>query len=182
MGMVDAGADSRAYEVAIVGMAGRFPRAGDLAEFWRHLRQGEECIAFHSPEELRAAGVPPELLRDPRYVRARGTLAESDRFDAAFFGFTAREAEITSPQHRLFLECSWHALEDAGCDPARYPGAIGVFAGASSCTYLFDLYAHPDLVQNVAPFRLQIANEKEFLPAWVSYKLHLRAPNLDAQT
>ncbi|MEA2691559.1 MAG: hypothetical protein QOJ16_946, partial [Acidobacteriota bacterium] len=180
--MADAIEDRRAYEIAIVGAAGRFPRASDPSELWRNLRQGEECISFYSPEELLAAGVPPDLLRDPRYVRARGALKESDRFDAAFFGFTAREAELTSPQHRLFLEASWQALEDAGYDPARYPGAIGVFASASSCTYLFDLYAHPDLVRSVGPFRLQIANEKEFLPTWVSYKLDLKGPSVNVQT
>jgi iturin family lipopeptide synthetase A len=183
--------DRRAYEIAIVGAAGRFPRAGDLAELWDRLRQGEELISVFSPAELLAAGVPEELLRHPRYVRARGALAGSDLFDAAFFGFTPREAEITSPQHRLFLETCWHALEDAGCDPARLPGAtgdtgntgaIGVFASGSSCNYFFDLYAQPGLVASVGSLRVQIANEKEFLPTWASYKLDLKGPSINVQT
>lgn len=175
-------ADRRAYEVAIVGAAGRFARCADLAELWSNLCQGTECIARFSRDDLLAAGVPARLLDDPRYVRARGTLADGDAFDPAFFGFTVREAEITNPQHRLFLECSWHALEDAGYDPARCKGAIGVFAGASSSAYLFDLLRDAELVRNAGSFRLQIANEKEFLPAWVSYKLDLRGPSINVQT
>jgi acyl transferase domain-containing protein len=180
--------DRQAYEVAIVGAAGRFPRAEDLAALWRRLDRGEELISVFSPAELLAAGVPEEMLQNPRYVRARGALAGCDRFDAGFFGFTAREAEITSPQHRLLLETCWHALEDAGIDPARPAGeggaggAVGVFASGSSCTYLFDLYAHAELVRSVGPLRLQIANEKEFLPTWVSYKLDLKGPSVNVQT
>src|SRR5206468_7996465 len=118
----DAGA---APDIAIVGLAARFPGAADAARFWENLRDGVEGIAALADEELLAAGVDPAHLADPRYVRAKGVLAGADRFDAGFFGFTPREAEVMDPQHRVFLECAWEALEDAGCDPSRFAGRIG---------------------------------------------------------
>ena len=115
--------------IAIVGMAGRFPDANNVNEFWRNLANGKKSIRFFSNAELLAAGADPQRLSDPNYVKA-GTLLEGiDLFDAPFFGFTPREAEITNPQTRLFLECAWEALEEAGYDPARYKGLIGTFAG-----------------------------------------------------
>src|SRR5690349_21750297 len=94
-------------ELAIIAMAGRFPQAADIEAFWRNLRDGVESITFFSDQELLAAGVPPALLHDPHYVKARGTLDAIEWFDAAFFGLPPREAEILDPQQRLFLECSW---------------------------------------------------------------------------
>src|SRR6185436_15535533 len=139
-------------QIAIVGMAGRFPRAGDLDAFWRNLREGVESVSFWSDEELRAAGVDPAFLADPAYVRAQAILEGFDWFDAPFFGFSPREAEITNPQHRLFLECCWQALEDAGIDPAVFSGSggtVGVFASGSSNTYILDLFARPELIRNL---------------------------------
>src|SRR5690242_4273897 len=113
-------------EIAVIGMAGRFPGARTVDEFWRNLRDGVESIRFYSDEELLAAGVEREMLNDPHYVRAGAILPEIEYFDAAFFGFTPKEAEITDPQHRLFLECAWEALENA----AYVPGSerTGVYA------------------------------------------------------
>src|SRR5215212_1336043 len=93
--------------IAIIGMAGRFPGAGNIAEFWRNLRDGVESISFFSDEELLASGIDPAVLREPNYVRARGVIEDADLFDASFFGFSPREAETLDPQHRLFLECVW---------------------------------------------------------------------------
>ncbi|HVR97270.1 MAG TPA: type I polyketide synthase, partial [Thermoanaerobaculia bacterium] len=169
-------------QIAVVGMAGRFPKAETLEAFWRNLRDGVECISPLSEEELRAAGVHPAFLEDPTYVRAQSMLEGFDRFDAAFFGFSPREAEITNPQHRLFLECAWQALEDAGIDPERAGGMVGVFASASSNTYILDLFSRRDVLRNVGGLRVQIANEKEFLPTWTSYKLDLRGPSVNVQT
>ena len=90
-------------DVAIIGMAGRFPGARDLAEFWRNLRAGVESITFFTDEELLAAGVTPETLEDPSYVKAHGVLDDIEQFDSAFFGFNPREAEMIDPQQRLFL-------------------------------------------------------------------------------
>ena len=116
-------------ELAIVGMAGRFPRAKNVEEFWRNLREGVDAVQFLSDEELRAGGVDSALLSNPGYVKAAMILDGVDLFDASFFGYTPREAEIMDPQHRLFLECARDALEDAACDPETYQGLIGVFAG-----------------------------------------------------
>src|ERR1700704_5537709 len=132
--------------IAIVGMAGRFPGARDVEEYWRNLAAGVESIQFLAPEELEAslAGQPdPE---DPDFVRAGGGLDDIAGFDAAFFDFNPREAEITDPQQRLFLECCWGALESAGYDPDTFPGAVGVFAGTGMNTYfLNNVLGHPEV-------------------------------------
>ena len=104
------------FEIAIIGMAGRFPGARDIDELWQNLRDGVESIAFFSDEELASSGIDPTVLSDPNYVKARGVLEDAEWFDASFFGFTPREAELMDPQHRLFLECAWEALEHAGYD------------------------------------------------------------------
>jgi phthiocerol/phenolphthiocerol synthesis type-I polyketide synthase E len=161
-------------------MAGRFPGAGDLAELWENLRRGVESISRFTPEEMRAAGADPALLADPRWVPAGGVLADADRFDAPFFHFTPREAELLDPQHRLFLECAWGALEDAGCDPGRFPGAIGVFGGASLNTYL--LHNLLPAGESIGNPQVAIAGDKDFLTTRVSYKLNLTGPSLDVQT
>jgi natural product biosynthesis luciferase-like monooxygenase protein/amino acid adenylation domain-containing protein len=168
--------------IAVVGIAGRFPRASDLAAFWQNLWDGKDGISFFSEEELLAAGVDRALLADPAFVRGRAVLENPGFFDATFFGFNPREAEITNPQHRLFLECCWQALEDAGYDPGPYPGAIGVFASASMNSYLLRVYSHPQLLHQVGGYRAQIANDREFLPTWVSYKLDLKGPSVNVQT
>jgi acyl transferase domain-containing protein len=174
--------ESTGSEIAVVGRAGRFPGASDLEAFWRNLAAGVESITFFTPEELRAAGVPEEILRDPVYVPARGVVAGADGFDAPLFAMSPREARITDPQHRLFLECAWEALEDAGCDPARFPGLIGVFAGASFSRYMLAVHADPELGGTVDPFQLTVANDKDFLATRVSYKLGLEGPAFTVQT
>ena len=125
-------ASSESNAIAIVGLAGRFPGASDIDTFWSNLRDGVESIRSFTDEELRESGIADALLSDPRYVKARGAMDDVDKFDAAFFGYTPREAELMDPQHRLFLECAWHALESTGCDPHRYAGRVGVYAGAKA--------------------------------------------------
>ncbi len=175
--------------IAIVGLAGRFPGARDARELWRNLCAGVESVATFTDEELRASGIPDDLSRDPNYVRSRATLSDADKFDAAFFGLTPRDAELTDPQHRIFLECAWHALEDAGLDPARHRGSSGGFAGASLNTYLLDNIAtqRGQLAQFVAQFQadgypLLIGSDKDYLATRVSYKLDLRGPSVTVQT
>ncbi len=175
-------AAATADAVAIVGMAGRFPGAGSVEAFWENLRQGVESISFFSDEELRAAGVPDSALADPRYVRARGVVAGADEFDAGFFGYSPREAEVIDPQQRLFLECAWEAFEDAGHEPARFPGDVGVFAGAGMNTYVANFLADPEVLDSVGNFQLMIGNDKDFLAPRVSYKLGLRGPSISVQT
>ncbi|MFN6559107.1 MAG: SDR family NAD(P)-dependent oxidoreductase [Nostoc sp. ChiSLP01] len=170
-------------EIAIIGMAGRFPGANKLDIFWENLRNGVESISFFTDEELISTGVDPSLLNEPNYVKASGILENIDLFDAAFFGFSPREAEITDPQHRLFLECVWEALENAGYNSETYSGQIGVFAGVAASTYLLsNLYSNRDLMESVDSHQILIGNDKDFLPTQISYKLNLRGPSINVQT
>jgi acyl transferase domain-containing protein len=169
-------------EVAVVGMAGRFPGAPDLDEFWRNLCDGVESVTCFSDEEALAAGVGRETLAAGRYVNAAPVLDGIELFDASFFGYTPREAEIMDPQHRLFLECAWQALEHAGYDSERCRGEIGVFAGVSLSSYLMNIYANRKLLGLVSRFQIMIGNDKDHLPLRVSYKLNLKGPSLNVQT
>ncbi|HEY2738545.1 MAG TPA: beta-ketoacyl synthase N-terminal-like domain-containing protein, partial [Thermoanaerobaculia bacterium] len=169
--------------VAIIGMAGRFPGAQDVDELWRRLCAGEELISRLSEEELEAAGEPATLRGDPGYVKAAGVLDGAELFDAAFFGFSPREAEVMDPQHRVFLECAWQALEDAGYDAARTPDRVGVYAAVGINTYLHHLQqAGLPLHSGAARYQAFIANDKDFVPTRVSYKLGLRGPSINVQT
>src|SRR5260370_31234963 len=152
-------------------MSGRFPGARNLGEFWRNLRDGVESIAFLSDEELRQAGVAAETLSHPDYVKAAGLLDDVELFDAAFFKFSPREAEVLDPQQRIFMECAWAGLEHAGYDSESYEGLIGVYAGTSMSEYLFQLYSNPELVNLVGNFQIGLGNDKDNLTTLVSYKL-----------
>src|SRR5215210_9512156 len=169
--------------IAIVGLSGRFPGAEDLAELWRNLCGGVESITFYSREELAAAGVDAALLDDPRYVRAGAALRDVQGFDAAFFGFSPREAELMDPQHRVFLECCWEALENAGYDTQAYPGSIGVFAGMGMSSYLIqNLLSHPDLIRSAGPLQVRVLNDNNYLTAMAAFKLDLRGPSVTVQS
>ncbi|HLX08049.1 MAG TPA: type I polyketide synthase, partial [Thermoanaerobaculia bacterium] len=169
--------------VAIVGLAGRFPGARDLAQFWENLRAGVESIAILSDEDLVAAGVPPAVRNDARYVRAEGALDGIDLFDARFFGFSPREATLLDPQHRLFFECAWEALGSAGCVPERYRGAIGVFAGTQINGYLlFNLLPNRDALDDSDWLAARFLNDKDFLATRTAYLLDLKGPSLTVQT
>ena len=169
--------------IAIVGMAGRFPGARNIDEFWRNLRDGVEAITFFTEEELRAAGVDSALLRDPNYVRANGTLAEPELFDASFFGINHREAEMMDPQHRIFLECAWEALENAGYSADSYHGRIGVYAGHGLTSYLLsNLYTNRQSLWALSGSQSLLGNDKDYLSTRVSYKLNLNGPSISVQT
>ena len=167
--------------IAIVGMAGRFPGARNLEELWENLRQGEEGISFFSAEELAAAGVSPQEMSAPGYVRAAPILEDIDAFDAGFFGFNRPDAEVTDPQHRLFMECAWEALEDAGCDPRRVDGQVGVYAGCSLSSYLF-FNLRDTFTMSEGGFRSLIGNDKDYLASHTSYRLDLGGPSVGIQT
>ncbi|HEU4557555.1 MAG TPA: amino acid adenylation domain-containing protein, partial [Longimicrobium sp.] len=175
--------DDRENDIAVVGMACRLPGARDAAELWRNLCAGVESISFFSEDELREAGVSTNALRDPAYVPAHGALPEAWCFDAPFFGVSRREAQAMDPQQRVLLECAWSALEDAGVDPARFPGAIAVFAGsASSAPHLWRVLADEALVADVGREVARFANARDFLTTRISYKLGLRGPSVVVQT
>jgi amino acid adenylation domain-containing protein len=168
--------------IAIIGMAGRFPGARDLDAFWANLRAGVESIRPVSDDTLRQQGVPEEVLRHPRYVKAASVVDDVEMFDAGFFGYSPREAELLDPQQRLFLECAWEALERAGYDPKQYRGHVGVYAGASFNQYFANIFSHSDLVQKVGPMQAGLGSRADLLPTRVSYKLNLRGPSINVQT
>ncbi|HYO55828.1 type I polyketide synthase [Archangium sp.] len=176
--------ESEALEgVAIIGMAGRFPGAPDIETFWRNLRQGVEARTVFSDEQLEAAGVDRAQREHPSYVRAGFVLDGAEMFDAPFFGFNPREADVLDPQQRVFLECAWEVLERAGYDSDTYPGAISIFTGTGISSYLMhNLMSRPDVVRSVGEYQLVAGNDKDFLPTRVSFKLNLRGPSVGVQT
>ena len=170
-------------EIAIIGMSGRFPGAENIEMFWRNLKDGIESISFFSDKELLASGISIDTLRHQNYVKAKGLLEDIECFDASFFGLTPREAQIMDPQHRVFLEEAWKALESTGYDTERYEGAIGVYAGVGMSTYfLVNLSKNPDLVKSMGGLPIVIANDKDYLPTRVSYHLNLKGPSIAVQT
>ncbi len=169
--------------VAVVGMAGRFPNAANVDEFWTNLRGGVESITFFSDQELLQAGVNASHLRAPNYVRAKGMLENADLFDAGFFGFSPRDAELMDPQRRIFLECAWLALENAGYCAENYDGAIGVFAGASVNTYLLNnLLPNRELIEQAGNLQTSIQNRIDHLSTRVAYEMNLKGPAVTVQT
>ena len=169
-------------KIAVVGMAGRYPQAWNIDQFWKNLIEGRECITFFADDELREAGISAELLSRSDYVRAQGVCPGTFLFDASFFGYTPREAEFLDPQHRIFLECAWEALEDAGYDALTYSGRIGLFAGSGVTRYLSELLSIPGIHKLTDAFTLSTYNEKDFLATRVGYKLNLRGPCITVQT
>jgi acyl transferase domain-containing protein/aryl carrier-like protein len=170
--------------IAIVGMAGRFPGSPDLASFWTNLREGRECRTEFSDAELRAAGVDDALLSDPGYVRAGFVLDDIARFDAEFFGMSPRQARLTDPQQRLFLECAWQALEQIGAARIDQDRAVGVFASATISNYLLTtgLSALIRTIGSPSSLETLLGNDKDYLATLTSYKLNLRGPSITVQT
>jgi acyl transferase domain-containing protein len=169
--------------IAIVGMAGRFPGAADIEAFWSNLANGVESIRFFTREECEAAGMPGALFEYPDFVAARGVLDNVDAFDAAFFGYSPREAELLDPQQRIFLECVWEALERAGCDPERFKGPIGIYGGQSLDQYMFNVMSRRDLVVSAGggSALIGLGQGSDYLTMRVSYKLNLRGPSVNMQ-
>ena len=170
--------------VAIVGVVGRFPGAPDLDTFWRNLEQGVDSISHFNDRELEFSRLElPGTHSRPNYVKARGIVEDAAQFDAEFFGVTPLDAAVMDPQHRLFLEGAWSALESAGYDPAAYPGSIGVWGGMGSMSYLMEnLLSRRDIFEQIGPFQVMLANEKDYLTTRVSYKLNLRGPSVAVYT
>jgi len=170
--------------VAIIGLAGRFPGARNVDEFWKNLVDGRETLSFFSDGELEPANAEEMAARrQPSYVRSRGILADVEMFDAGFFGIPPSEAEILDPQQRVFMETAWEALETAGHVPRSFDGPIGVFAGMSNNSYFVqNLLARQDVTDVVGWLTTMMGNEKDYLATRVSYKLDLRGPALNIQT
>ena len=182
--------DNTANSIAIIGMAGRFPKARNIEQFWENLRAGKESIHWLTDEEL--AGVElefDEIKDDPTYVRARGMLDDIDLFDAAFFGLNPRQARSLDPQQRVWLETAWEALERAGYAPEKFAGAIGVFAGQHINHYLlYNLLHDRDALEHfirsraIDSFSNLLNNDKDYLPTRTSFLFNLTGPSLNVQT
>ncbi|HEU4869657.1 MAG TPA: polyketide synthase, partial [Pyrinomonadaceae bacterium] len=164
--------DHSASEVAVIGFAGRFPGARNTDEFWRNLCDGVESISFFT-----------ELNEGPDYVPAKGIVDDVELFDAKFFDYSPREAEMLDPQLRIMLECAVEAFEHAGYDPQRSKGRVGVYAGVSAGSYLdVNLSSHSDLIDRVGAYQVDIGNHGEFVPTTISFKLNLKGPSINIQT
>ena len=170
--------------IAVIGMAGRFPGAPDLKTFWSNLRNGVEAVQYLSEDELLAAGESIDNIRDPSYVRASAKLDDIDKFDAAFFGMSPRDAAVFDPQHRVFLECAWEAFEHAGYVGDRIDGAVGVFASCGLSQYMFkNVLANEQVARSVGEWLIRhTGNDTNFLATRVSYELDLRGPSMNVQT
>jgi acyl transferase domain-containing protein len=162
-------------DIALIGMAGRFPGAATTDEFWQKLRNGEELITFFSDEEVER----PDA-NNPELVKACGVLADVELFDAEFFNISPREAQLMDPQQRVFLECCWTAIENAGYDVDNYAGAVALYAGVSVNTYALSLFQTLQDPANL--FQALIASDKDFLATRVSYKLNLSGESVTVQT
>jgi acyl transferase domain-containing protein len=169
-------------EIAVIGMAGRFPGAKNLEQFWQNLRDGVESINFFTDEELLARGSDARLLDDPNYVKAEAVLDDIEMFDASFFGYTPREASLIDPQHRLFLETAWEALENAGYAAGERDLRTGVYAGESVNSYLIsNLYPNRELMESAGGFQVIINNDRDYLATHIAYKLNLTGPALSGR-
>lgn len=168
--------------IAVIGMSGRFPGAPNIAAFWKAILEGQELTKAFSNEELIDAGISRKRIGSSQYVKIRGILDDIELFDADFFGISPHEAEVTDPQHRLFLECAFEALENANCRPDQYPGSIGVYGGTGRSLYfLHHLFPNSELMDKREYF-IRIGTEPDFLTTKVSYRLNLKGPSLTIQT
>jgi len=174
-------------DIAVIGMSCAYPGADEPDAFWRNIVTGAESLTDLSDQDLREAGEDPELIRSPEYVRRAACIDDIDLFDAEFFGFTPREAERTDPQRRLFLEHCWRAIENAGYDPRRIPGPVGVYAGQSINTYIRSVRSHVDWREAArAGERWEnvgaLENDMDYLAPKVSYHLGLTGPSIPLGT
>ncbi|AZZ92859.1 SDR family NAD(P)-dependent oxidoreductase [Hahella sp. KA22] len=175
--------DIPADAIAIVGMACRFPGADDIEGFWRNLLDGVISTTRFTREQLLQGGIPAALIDHPDYVPVKGVVNDYDKFDAAFFGYTPREAEMMDPQHRLFLESCWRALEDGGHTGQGEENRIGVFAGVGMPTYILrNIVPHPQYTGPDMDYQLLIGNDKDFAATRVSYKMDLKGPSFNVNT
>ncbi|MCG8634487.1 MAG: alpha/beta fold hydrolase [Desulfobacterales bacterium] len=170
--------------IAVIGMAGRFPGARNTEELWQNLRDGVCSIVFFSDEEALESGLDPAFLENPDFVKAYGVLNGIELFDAKFFNMSPREARILDPQHRVFLECAWEAMENAGYVSDNYDGRVGVYAGTGLSTYLLRNLMPSNIFTYVSAERLEMAitNQKDLMPMRASYELNLTGPSINVNT
>jgi amino acid adenylation domain-containing protein/thioester reductase-like protein len=170
-----------ADDIAVVGWSGRFPGARSVDELWRGLLTSACTVRRFERAELESERIPSDLLASPTYVRSKGIIEDAEDFDAELFGYTARDAELMDPQHRVILECAWEAFEDAGTDPRQFLGRVGVFVGAATNTYLLGMLHSQGLPQGDL-LRIMLLNEKDFLASRISHYFDLRGPSVNVQS
>jgi amino acid adenylation domain-containing protein len=171
------------FELAVIGMSGRFPGAPNIHQFWDNLKNGIETLSFLSYQELEEAGITPGLRQDKNYVKTAGGVLENlEYFDASFFDYNPTEALVMNPQMRIFHECAWEALEDAGYDASKYNGAIGIYAGAYSSFYWQGLTQLSGKCDELGVFDSNYLNDSDFMAARIAYKLGLKGPAFTVQT
>lgn len=169
--------------IAVIGLAGRFPGAENVEQYWHNICNGIESISYFSDEELLESGIDQELLKKANFIKARGVLGNTDLIDARFFGLHAREAALMDPQHRLFLECAWKAFESAGYCPDNHRGRVGIFGGSSMNTYmLHNLLSLIRNIESVESLQVSIGNDKDSLTTEVAYRLNLKGPAVTIQS
>lgn len=183
MSEINQTSDRTGSEIAVIGMAGRFPGAANIEAFWENLKNGVESISFISDEELERLGIDAELRNNPNYVKSRGgALEHKELFDAFFFEYTPGEAEIMDPQMRILHQCAFTALENAGYDADRYEGSIGLYAGASFNSYWEALVTFSGKRDEYGQFITDSLVSRDFMTTRISYKLNLKGPSLLVQT
>lgn len=176
-------ADDGVEPIAVVGLDTRLPGAATIEEFWRNQLNGVESVTSYGVDELVKAGWPHQMITKPDFVPASAVIEDADHFDADFFGYSSKEAEISDPQHRVFVESAWHALENSGHDPSRFDGAVGVYAGCyANKYYSLNLLANTDFRRSSLAFSARPYNDKDFLATRAAYLCDLRGPALTVQT
>ena len=175
--------------IAIVGMAGRFPMADNVARLWENIKDGRDCISRFTHEELEIKPDFSAVDEKAIFVAAKGVLDNVELFDSKFWGYTPKEASLMDPQQRIFLECAWEALEDAGYDAERYPGAIGVFGGCYIDTYLLNnLCSNPEFLKDlvasiqVGSLQTELGNDKDYIATRAAFKMNLKGPAINVQS
>ncbi|MBS0350388.1 MAG: amino acid adenylation domain-containing protein [Proteobacteria bacterium] len=175
--------DSRSRnDIAVIGMACRVPGALDSQAFWELLINERSSIRDFSVAELIADGFRENLITQPGFVKRGSVLEDAYAFDAHFFGYSVREAEIMDPQQRQFLECAWEALENSGNIPEKFKGEIGVFASQGKNFYFLENVFNSSSLADTGEYQAMLANEKDFLSTKVSFKLNLTGPSVNVQT
>ncbi len=177
-----AGRSANEEPIAVIAMAGRFPGARNVEQFWDNLCAGRDGITFFKDDEL-DPGLPAALTSDPCYVKARGVVDDVELFDAAFFGISPREAELMDPQQRIFMELCWECLERGGHAPDAAGGPVGVFAGMYNATYFQRHVMHrPELIEKLGEFQVMLANEKDYIATRIANRLNLTGPAVSVHT
>lgn len=179
----DKTSENNQTDIAIIGMSGRFPGADNVQTFWQNLVNEKDVSVEFTEEELHANGVDAELLKNPSYVKRGMPLQDADKFDASFFGYLPKEAALIDPQHRIFLECAYAALEDAGYASETHRGNIGVFGSVAKNTYLHNnILTHPNYYESIENFTQGITQEKDFTATRVAYNLNLKGSAFSVQS